>query len=243
MTAPAKWSGSVPARPTPFAAGDPRNPGQGGSADIHRITTFVDPITGRTRLVFAGDQGLFTGVDRGDGSLHADIGFADVITNNRNGDLQINQFYTGGRPAEPTRRRPRRGLLLRHGPGQRLPGVLPAHHPYGQPEPARPLGRRSRCGHGRTRFGHRLPIPVFILATEEDNQWKIAITDNGIGIAPEHFEKIFVIFKRLHSKNEYSGTGIGLAVTKKIIEHMGGRIWVESFPGNGTTFYFTIPKK
>ena len=90
----AKWSGFSDLL-TPFAAGDPRNPGQGGSADIHRITTFVDPITGRTRLVFAGDQGLFTGVDRGDGSLHADIGFADVITNNRNGDLQINQFYTG----------------------------------------------------------------------------------------------------------------------------------------------------
>jgi subtilisin-like proprotein convertase family protein len=71
-----------------------------GVADVHRITSFTDPVTGRTRLVFAGDQGLQTGVDRGDGILSPDIGFADVITANRNGNLQINQFYTGA--AQPS---------------------------------------------------------------------------------------------------------------------------------------------
>jgi len=88
--------------------------------------------------------------------------------------------------------------------------------------------------------GERRPL-VQLSATLDGGQWRFCVRDNGIGIDPKHRERVFGIFERLHTSSEYPGTGIGLSICKRIVQRHGGRIWVESEPGRGSHFYFTLP--
>jgi PAS domain S-box-containing protein len=160
--------------------------------------------------------------------------------------LLFSRVGTKGRPLEPMESRAaldeaisNLGLAIRekaaavtHGP---LPPIL------GDPTQL-PQLFQNLIGNA-LKFCEAGPPQVHVTADRDGGQWVFAVRDNGIGIAPQHSQRIFQIFQRLHGRKEYPGTGMGLAICKKVVERHGGRIWVVSQPGEGSTFCFTLPAR
>jgi len=128
-------------------------------------------------------------------------------------------------------------LLIKESSSEIISGVLPTV--YGDPSQLFQLFQ-NLIANG-IKFQSENSPRIEVKASLEDGLWVFSVSDNGIGIEPRFTKNIFIVFNRLHSRNKYKGTGIGLAICKKVVERHGGRIWVESEPGKGSVFYFTIP--
>ncbi len=89
--------------------------------------------------------------------------------------------------------------------------------------------------------GDRSPVITIAVARQDEGSWLFSVADNGIGIEPEYADRVFVIFQRLHDRATYAGTGIGLAMCRKIVEHYGGKIWLDTAYQDGARFCFTLP--
>jgi light-regulated signal transduction histidine kinase (bacteriophytochrome) len=101
---------------------------------------------------------------------------------------------------------------------------------------------QNLIGNG-TKYHGDNPPRVHVSAKKNDDAWTISVRDNGLGIDAKYHGQIFEIFRRLHTEQEYPGTGIGLAICRRIVHRHGGRIWLESEPGKGSTFYFMMPTR
>jgi light-regulated signal transduction histidine kinase (bacteriophytochrome) len=122
----------------------------------------------------------------------------------------------------------KRGAVLSHGP---LPMVI------GDATQLRQVFQNLLAN--GMKFTHAAP-QIHGWAERNGDEWVFGVRDNGIGIEPQYLDRIFEVFRRLHSRGEYDGTGIGLAICKRVVENHGGRIWVESVYGKGSTFYFSL---
>ena len=121
--------------------------------------------------------------------------------------------------------------------------VLPSDPPVVEAERL-PLSQVFlNLGGNALKHARRSDPRVEVAVVEEDDAWRFSVSDNGPGIAPQYQDRIFGIFQTLQARDEVEGTGIGLALVKKIVETQGGRVWVESAEGEGATFHFTWPKR
>ena len=186
-----------------------------------------------------------------DGNADEFIGYAVDGANRMqkliNDLLALSRIGTQAKPSEPVRT----GEVLRRVLSDLQPSMEGVGATVSQPE-AMPtvladptqVGQlfQNLIGNAIKFQGAEVPKVTISVQPEEDERfWLFSFRDNGIGIDPQYFDRIFVIFQRLHSKERYAGTGIGLAICKKIVERHGGRLWVESAPGAGANFLFTLP--
>jgi PAS domain S-box-containing protein len=158
--------------------------------------------------------------------------------------LQYSRVNTRGKPPEPTEADDvLTGVLADLGVHIEEAGPEVTHDPLPQvmADPVQ-LGRLfQNLVSNAIKYRGEDPPRIHIGAARQNGQWRFSVQDNGAGIDPQFHDRVFVIFQRLQARDETSGTGIGLAVCKRIVERHGGRIWVESAEGKGSTFYFTIP--